>query len=88
MINRVEKNGVVILDDYIIEKYGPNIYGTDYHHDHSKGRSVFGQNIVDCVLSGYGIFPSLQTQYLRKGSKWKTDNKHLTKIDIQKQHLS
>lgn len=88
MINRVEKDGVVILDDYIIEKCGPNIYGTDYHHDHSKGRSVFGQNIVDCAFSGDGIFPLLQTQYLRKGSKWKTDNKHLTKIDIQKQHLS
>lgn len=88
MINRVEPNGVVVLDDYITEKYGHKIFGTDLHFDHSKGRSVFSNNIADCVLSGNGIFPLLQTVYVRKDSRWRDHKKHMTKIDIQKQHLT
>lgn len=84
----MEKNEVVILDDHIIMKCGPNIYRTDYHFDHFKGKSVFGLNIVDRALSGDGIFPLLQTMYLRKGDKRKIDNNHLTKTDIPTQHLS
>ena len=88
MINKVEPKGVVVLDDYITEKYGHNIFGTDLHFDHSKGRSVFSNNIADCVLSGNGIFPLLQTVYVRKDSRWRDHKKHMTKIDIQKQHLT
>jgi hypothetical protein len=76
MINKVDKNGVVILDDYIIEKYGPNIYGTDFYRDHVKKRTVFGQQITDCVLSGNGIFPLLFRIYIRKNSRWNKGNKH------------
>ena len=88
MINRVEPKGVVVLDDYITQKDGHNLFGTDFHFDHSKGKSVFGHNIADCVLSGNGIFPLLQTVYVRKDSRWKDDKKHKTKLEIQKQHLT
>ena len=61
MINEIESDGVVVLDDYIVEKYGKEIYGADWHYDHSKGRSVFGWQIADCVLSGKGIYPLLSS---------------------------
>ena len=38
IINEIEGDGAVIIDDYIVEKYGEEIYGVDWHHDHSKGR--------------------------------------------------
>ena len=88
MINRADENGVVILDDYIVEKYGTKIYGSDYHFDHSEGKNVFGHNVVDCVYSGNGIFPLLQTLYIRKDSKWLDMKKHQTKIELQKVHLT
>lgn len=88
MINKVDGNGVVILDDYIVKKYGTKIYGSDYHFDHTEGKSVFGHNVVDCVYSGKGIFPLLQTLYIRKESKWLDGKKHQTKIELQKIHLT
>jgi hypothetical protein len=88
MINKVEKDGVLILDDYTTEKYGHNIYGTDYHYDHSKKRNIFGLQIADCVLSGNGIFPLLSSIYIRKNSRWNSGNKHKTKIELQKRHLT
>ena len=36
MINKIEKDGIVILDDYIVEKSGKEIFGTDWHRDHPK----------------------------------------------------
>jgi len=87
MINKVDRNGVVVLDDYITEKYGQNIYGTDYYKDHAKKRTVFGQQVADCVYSGKGIFPLLSTIYIGKESKW-LKGQHLTKIDIQIAHLT
>lgn len=86
LINRTEKKGVVVLDDYIVEKYGKNIFGTEYHYDHSKGRNVWGLEVADCVFSGNGIYPLLSTVYVRKGSKW--DRGFKTKIEIQMNHLS
>ena len=58
---------MVILDDYVIKKYGREIYGTDWHYDHSKGRMVFGWQITElCSLwEGY-IYPLLSTVYLKK----------------------
>ncbi|GAI74938.1 unnamed protein product, partial [marine sediment metagenome] len=46
MINEIKNDGVVVLDDYIVEKYGKEIYWVDWHYDHSKGRSVLNRNIV------------------------------------------
>jgi len=89
MINQVEHDGVVVLDDYIVEKYGTEMYGVDYHYDHSKGRSVFGWQIADCVLSGKGIYPLLSSLYLKEKSRWlKNQSDFKSKIDLQIGHLS
>ena len=87
MINDVEKDGIVILDDYIVEKTGKEIYGTDWHMDHAKGRKVWGHQIADCVYSKNGIYPLLSTIYVKKQSKWLKD-KFRTKIQIQMDHLT
>jgi hypothetical protein len=87
MINNIENGGVVVLDDYITEKYGKNIYGTDYHFDHTVGKSIWGYQIADCIFSGDGIYPLLSTLYVKKDSKW-LNNDFKTKIEIQKKHLT
>lgn len=87
MINKVEKDGLVILDDYIVEKYGKEIYGTDWHRDHTKCRNIWGHQIADCVYSRNGIYPLLSTMYIKKKSKW-LKNKFKTKIQIQMDHLT
>jgi len=89
MLNRVEGKGIVVIDDYLVEKYGKEIYGVDWHHDHAKGRKVWGIQVADCVLSGKGINPLLSTVYVRKGSRWLASSSDFrTKIEIQKEHLS
>ena len=87
MINKIEKDGIVILDDYIVEKSGKEIYGTDWHRDHAKGRNIWGHQIADCVYSKNGIYPLLSTMYIKKKSKWLKD-KFKTKIQIQMDHLT
>ena len=69
------EEGVLILDDYIIKKYGKNMYGVDYHFDHSEGKSVWGLQIADCVLSGKGIYPLLSTCQKRQQMGQKVQNK-------------
>ena len=86
MINSVEGDGVVILDDYIVEKTGKEIHGVDWHYDHTKGHSIFGHQIADCVFSGKGIYPLLSSVYIRKGSKW-SNGEFKTKIELQIEHL-
>lgn len=88
MINEIEKDGIVVLDDYIVEKYGTELYGVDWHHDHSKGRRIWGLQIADCVYSGKGIYPLLSTVYLKKKSRWNSTNLFRSKIEIQKNHLT
>ncbi|RLF62382.1 MAG: hypothetical protein DRN33_05645 [Thermoplasmata archaeon] len=89
MINEVEGDGVVVLDDYVIKKYGREIYGTDWHYDHSKGRTVFGWQITDCVLSGKGVYPLLSTVYLKKKSRWvRQKGVFKSKIEIQMDQLT
>jgi len=73
MINDVEHEGIVVLDDYIVEKYGTEIFGVDWHRDHAKKRNIWGLQIADCVLSGDGIYPLLSTVYLKKKSRWLTN---------------
>ncbi|MDI6916190.1 MAG: transposase [Thermoplasmatales archaeon] len=87
MINSVEKEGVVVIDDYIVEKYGKEIYGVGWHYDHCNKRKVWGSQIADCVLSGNGIYPLLSSVYVKKGSKW-GKNSFKTKIKIQMEHLT
>lgn len=88
MINEIESEGIVVLDDYIVEKYGTEIYGVDWHYDHSKGQNIWGLQIADCVLSGKGIYPLLSTTYLKKESKWNNGKSFRSKIEIQKNHLT
>jgi hypothetical protein len=87
MINEVEDDGVVVLDDYTVEKYGKEIYGTDWHYDHEKGRKIWGMQIADCIFSGKGIHPLLATVYVKEDSRWLKDD-FKTKIEIQKEHLT
>lgn len=88
MINRVESDGIVILDDYINEKYGEDTFGTDWHRDHTGNRNVWGWQITDCVLSGGGIYPLLSSLYLKAKSRWLKDGEFRSKIDLQREHLS
>ena len=88
MINQVESDGVVVLDDYINEKYGEEIFGTDWHRDHASNRNVWGWQIADCVLSGKGIYPLLSSMYLREKSRWLKNDEFRSKIEIQKEHIS
>ncbi len=89
IINQVEPDdSILVLDDVIVEKYGTEIYGVDYHYDHSQGRTIQGWQIADCVLSGKGIYPLLSSLYLRKKSKWLKNDDFKSKIDIQKDHIS
>lgn len=89
MINQVEHEGIVVLDDMIVEKYGTEIYGVDYHYDHSSGRTVQGWQIADCVYSGKGIYPLLSSLYIRKNSRWLKKRKDFkSKIDLQMDHLN
>jgi len=88
MINQVESDGVLILDDYITEKYGEEIFGTDWHRDHVHNKNVWGWQIVDCVFSGTGIYPLLSSLYLRENSRCLQNDTFRSKIEIQKEHLS
>lgn len=88
IINEVESaDGVVILDDYIVEKSGKEMFGTDYHWDHASKKNVWGQQIADCVYSGNGVYPLLSTVYVKENSRW-LKNDFKTKNQIQMDHLT
>ncbi len=42
MINGIEKDGILAIDDTIVEKTGKNIEAAGWIFDHSVGRSVWG----------------------------------------------
>ena len=86
LINSIEKGGILVIDDYVVEKYGKEIYGTDWHRDHCKKRSIWGLQIADCVLTGYGTYSLLSTVYVRKGSRWCTKG-FKKKSEIQLEHI-
>ena len=88
IIDQVESEGVVVLDDYIVEKCGTGIYGTDWHHDHAKNRNIWGWQIADCVFSGEGIYPLLSSMYIKEGGRWDKNNEFTSKIELQMDHLS
>ena len=88
IVNQVESDGIVVLDDYIIKKYGDEIFGTDWHRDHADNQNVWGWQIADCILSGRGIYPLLSSMYLRKKSRWLNNDEFKSKIELQKDHLS
>ena len=84
VVNRVEKDTVLVIDDTIIEKSGKNTEGADWFYDHTKGKNVYGIQAVTTVASGSkGIYPLLWQQYIRKG---KAEN-FKSKIDMQKEAI-
>ncbi len=90
LINKVEKDGILAIDDTIVEKTGKNIEGAGWIFDHSKGRSVWGIQFVTSVLSGdYGIYPVSAIIYQRKEmlEKENRENEYRSKIEIQKENI-
>jgi SRSO17 transposase len=63
-------NGIMIIDDTIVEKYGKKISGVGKLYDHAKGRFVNGHCIVSMYYAdektNYAIDYGL---YLKKGSE-------------------
>lgn len=66
MINKVEHDGVVVLDDYVVQKYGTEIFWVDWYWDHAKKRNVWGLQIAYCVLSEESVYLLISTVYLKK----------------------
>ena len=52
LINSIEKDGILTIDDTIVEKTGKHIEGTSWLFDHSIGKNVFGMQLATSVLSG------------------------------------
>ena len=85
MVNMVEKDGMLAIDDTIVEKTGKEMYGVEWHFDHSKGKSVWGMSIADCVFIGNGIYPVASSIYVRREGRWSADFK--TKMELQKENI-
>lgn len=84
LINSVEKDGILVIDDTIIEKTGKNIAMTGWFFDHSKGKQVFGLQLATSTYSGsYGIYPLIITPYIKNNNR----EKYRSKIEIQKEHI-
>ena len=66
IVNAVEKDGLLAIDDTIVEKMGREMYGVEWHLDHSKGKSVWGMSIADCVFTGNEIYPVASKIYVRR----------------------
>ena len=90
LINSVEKDGVLAIDDTIVEKTGKHIEGASWIFDHSVGKNVFGMQLATCTFSGkYGFYPISADIYRRLESleREKKEDEYLTKIDMQIQTI-
>lgn len=57
---------------------------TGWYFDHSKGKQVFGLQLVNSVYSeGYGIYPIILTPYKKNNST----EKYRSKIENQKDNI-
>ena len=86
LINSIEKDGVLAIDDTIVEKTGKHIEGTSWIFDHSVGKNVFGMQLATCTFSGeYGFYPISADIYRRLESleQEKKGEEYITKIDMQ-----
>jgi len=80
-INTIEDNGILAIDDTIVEKTGKNIEAAGWFYDHSKGKNVYGMQFVTSVFSGeYGIYPVNIEVYRKKEYAGK---EYKTKIEMQ-----
>ena len=58
LINTIEKDGILVKDDIIVEKIGKNIEAAKWIFDHSIEKTVWGIQMTTSVLSGrYGMYP-------------------------------
>ena len=69
-VNVVEKDGMLAIDDTIVEKTGKEMYGVEWRFDHSKGKSAWGMSIADCVFIGNSIYPVASSIYVRREGRW------------------
>ena len=81
---------MVILDDYVIKKYGREIYGTDWHYDHSKGRMVFGWQITELCSLWKGYISTVVHGVSQEKKADRLNKKGFSKgrIEIQMEHLT
>ena len=90
LINSIENDGVLAIDDTIVEKTGRHIEGAGWIFDHSIGKNVFGMQLATCTLSGeYGFYPISagiyrRLEYLEVEEK---GEEYMTKIDMQIQTI-
>jgi hypothetical protein len=84
-INEIEKDGILVIDDTIIERNGKNIEYTDIFFDHNKKKYVRGYQVATSLFIGkYGKYPIALSIY-RKFNK--EDPAFKTKIEIQKENI-
>ena len=86
LINTIEEDGILAIDDTIVEKTGRNIEAAGWIFDHSIGKTVWGIQIATSALSGrYGIYP-VSTEVYRRKEKLEDEGKieeYRTKIEMQ-----
>ncbi|MGC8860906.1 MAG: hypothetical protein ACP5QH_06890 [Thermoplasmata archaeon] len=84
-INEIEKDGILVIDDTIIERNGKNIEYTDIFFDHNKKKYVRGYQVATSLFVGkYGKYPialSIYKKFNKEGPEFKT------KIEIQKENI-
>ncbi len=51
LINTIEKDGILAMDDTLVEKTGKNIEAAGWIFDHSIGKTVRGIRMTTSVLS-------------------------------------
>ncbi len=86
LVNTIEKDGILAIDDTIVEKTGKNIEAAGWIFDHSVGKTVWGIQMTTSALSGrYGIYP-ISAEIYRRMEKLEGDGRieeYRTKIGMQ-----
>jgi hypothetical protein len=86
LINAIEREGILAIDDTIMEKTGLKIEAADWIYDHTQGKSVWGIQVATSVFSGkYGIYPISAEIYQGREKLEREGNKerYRTKIEMQ-----
>ena len=87
LINPIEDDGILAIDDTIVQKTGRSMEGAGWIFDHSTGRTVWGMQFATSALSGrYGIYPVSALVYQRRENLEKEGriNEYRSKIEMQK----
>ena len=87
LINSIEDDGILAIDDTIVQKTGRSMEGAGWIFHHSTGRTVWGMQFATSALSGrYGIYPVSALVYQRRENLEKEGriNEYRSKIEMQK----